>query len=233
VAALGQAVFSRSAPAHWNLHGGTPKTNPNGIEETMSTSVESPFKISANSNEGGDFELPPSGTHCASLVALVDLGTHTREFNGEKTKQHRLFLVWELTNEADSKGQNFVVGQDYTWSLNKKAKLRGIVEGFLGRALTDGEDFDLLLMVGKPCVVTITDGVSGSGKKYANLSAVGKPMKGQTADAPTHEPFAFSLGSIYSSKDDLGVPSWMPPIYGRAIPDEIKKSHEYEALPAF
>lgn len=200
----------------------------------MSTdTMESPFTKKANSGEGGDFELPPSGMHPAILVGLIDLGTHTREFNGEKTDQHKLFMVWELTAENDSKGQNFVVGQDYTFSLNKKAKLRGIVEGFLGHMLADGEDFDVALMLGQPCVLNVMEGKSGSGKKFSDVAGVGKPMKGQTVPPATREVFAFSLTMINSTADVLEIPAWVPPIYGRKIPDEIRKSQEYTKLSPF
>jgi len=197
------------------------------------TASASPFAIKANSGEGGDFELPPSGMHPAVLVGLIDLGTHTREFGGEKTDQHKLYFCWELTAENDSKGQSFVVGQDYTFSLNKKAKLRGIVEGYLGRSLADGEEFDPMLMVGNPCIVNLKDGVSGSGKKYVEVGGIGKPMKGQTVPPATKEFCIFSLSQINSTIDPIDIPSWVPPIYGRAILEEIKKSHEYGRLPGF
>lgn len=195
--------------------------------------MQSPFLMQASSNEGGDFELPPAGLHPAVLIGLLDLGTHTREFGGEKSDVHKLFLVWELTAENDSKGQPFVIGQDFTHSLNKKAKLRGIVEGFLGRTLNDQEPFDLALMIGKPAVVNVMEGTSGSGKKYVEVVSVAKPMKGQNVPEITREPYVFSLTVIHSTKDDLEVPDWVPPIYGRKIEDEIKKSHEYSRLPTF
>jgi len=196
----------------------------------MATATASPFSMKANSGEGGDFELPPSGLHPAVFVAIIDLGTHTREFNGERSDQHKLFLCCELTGENNSKGETFVVGQDYTYSLNKKAKLRAIVEGFLGRSLADGEEYDLALMIGKPCVVNLKDGVSGAGKKFVEVSSIGKPMKGQIIPEQTRESFAFSLTQVNSVKDDLGIPSWVPPNYGRKIEDEIKKSKEWDKL---
>lgn len=195
--------------------------------------VASPFAIKANSGEGGNFELPESGLHPAVLVGLIDLGTHTREFGGEKTNQHRLYLCWELTAEHDSNGQPFIVGQDYTFSLNKKAKLRAIVEGYLGRSLADGEEFDPMIMVGNPCLLNLKDGVSGSGKKFVEVASIGKPMKGQTVPPATKEFAVFSLTSINSTLDPIEIPAWVPPIYGRAVLDEVKKSHEYSKLPNF
>ena len=110
------------------------------------------------------------------------------------------------------------------------AKLRAIVEGFLGRSLADGEEYDLALMIGKPCVVNLKDGVSGAGKKFVEVSSIGKPMKGQIIPEQTRESFAFSLSQVNSVKDDLGIPGWVPPNYGRKIEDEIKKSKEWDKL---
>jgi len=101
----------------------------------MSTATAVSFRIPATSGEGGDFELPPSGSHPAILIGIVDLGTRDNTYNGKTSKRHKIMLAWELTAENDSKGQTFVVAQDYTWSLNSKAQLRTIVEGFRGKGL--------------------------------------------------------------------------------------------------
>lgn len=192
----------------------------------------SPFAMKAASSEGS-YELPPSGLHPARLVAVIDLGTHEREFNGEKINQHKLFLCWELTGENDSNGQTFVIGQEYTFSLHKKAKLRAIVEGFLGRSLTEGEDYDILTMMGAPSVVSLKDGVSGNGKKFVELASIAKPFKGQTIPEQTKESFAFSLTQVTSTKQDLGIPDWCPFTYGKKVEDEIKKSQEWDNVPPF
>ena len=71
------------------------------------------------------------------VLHLVDLGTHSVTFNGKAKDTRKIFLAWELTAEADSKGNNFVVGEGYTWSLNQKATLRSIVEESLLEVMYD------------------------------------------------------------------------------------------------
>ena len=56
----------------------------------------SAFKNKASSG-GGDFAVPPAGSHPAVMVALVDLGMHTDTYQGDTTTNRKLFLVWELT----------------------------------------------------------------------------------------------------------------------------------------
>jgi hypothetical protein len=200
----------------------------------MSTGTATPsFKTRANNGDGGDFELPPSGTHPAVMVGLIDLGTTENTYNGKTSDRHKILLVWELTAEADSKGQNFIVAQDYTWSLNKKAALRPIVEGFRGKALADDEEYDLALMLGKPCMINVTEGVSGGGKKFAEIAGCSPPMRGLTVPPATRDVVFFHIGALTSTKDDLEIPDWVPPLYGRKVVDDIKKSKEYAALSPF
>ena len=200
----------------------------------MSTDVATPsFRTKSSNNEGGDFELPPSGTHPAVMVGLIDLGTTENTYNGKTSDRHKILLVWELTAEADSKGVNFIVAQDYTWSLGKKAALRPLVEGFRGKAMADEEEFDLALMLGKPCMVVVTEGISGNGKKFAEVASLSPPMRGLTVPPATREPFIFHLGQLSSTKDDLEIPDWVPPLYGRKVADDIRKSQEYGKLSPF
>jgi hypothetical protein len=198
----------------------------------MSTAT-SPFKMSASNSEGGNFELPQSGMYPAVLVGIIDLGTTTKTFGADSYERHGIYLCWELTAEFDSKGQPFIVAKDYTWSLNKKAKLRAIVEPFIGRTLADGEEYDLLELLGKPCMLSLTEGTSGSGKKYVDVSSVGKPPKGMTVPPHSKELCGFAIAMLSSNKDDTNIPSWVPPLYGKDVVDEIKRSREFGNLPAF
>lgn len=177
--------------------------------------------------------MPPPGTHPAIMVGLIDLGTTENTYNGKTSDRHKILVIWELTAESDSKGQNFIIAQDYTWSLGKKATLRPLVEGFRGKALADGEDFDLALMLGKPSMINITEGVSGQGKKFMEVAAISPPMRGLTVPPQTKETVCFHLGTLNSTKDELEIPEWVPPLYGRKVADDIKKSNEYRKLPPF
>lgn len=198
----------------------------------MSTSTIPDFRTKATSGEGGEFEMPPSGTHPAILVGLIDLGTHQSRFDATKTV-HKILLIWELTAEADSKGENFLIMQDYTWSLNKKAGLRPIVEGFRAKTLTDNEEYDLAEMLGKPCVVSLSEGISGTGKKFMEVISVSPPMRGLTVPPATHQIYAFVLGLVHSTLDQIDIPEWVPKLYGRNVIDDIKASNEYAKLPNF
>jgi len=199
----------------------------------MSTGTAVSFRTKASSGEGGDYELPPAGSHPAILVGLVDLGTKDNTYNGKTSKRHKIMLIWELTAESDSKGQNFVVAQDYTWSLNSKAALRVIVEGFRGRAMADDEEFDLSQMLAQPSMISLSEGTSASGKKFMEVTGLSKPPRGLSVPPATHDSYVFHWGAIGSTKDDFELPDWMPRLYGRMVADDLKATDEYALLPAF
>lgn len=188
------------------------------------------FTAKASSSEG-TYELPPAGAHPAVLVGLIDLGTHTRTFNGDSKTARKIMFIWELTAESNSKGENFVVAQDYTWSLNKKAKLRPLIEGYAGRALRDDEAFDFGTLLGVPCQVTLTANMTSGGKSFVEVSGACKPMRGLTVPPATREVFTFSPDDLEAQVPDLDIPAWIPRLYGREVSDEIKASEEYQALP--
>src|SRR5579859_3411511 len=106
---------------------------------------------------GGDFEIPPAGNHPAVLIAMIDLGTHTEDFQGKQTEAHKVFLVWELTEEkCAGYNRNHVIGRDYTLSLHEKAGLRKMLEGWRGRKYNTGEEINVSKVLGQPCFLNVS-----------------------------------------------------------------------------
>lgn len=191
------------------------------------------WSTKAKNSDGGDFDRPSPGAYPAVLVGLVDLGTHEHVFNGEKKKSRKIFLAWELTGENDSNGQPFVLGQDYTWSLHKKAKLRPVIEGWIGKSFAENEEFDIISLLGKACLLTVSEGTTSSGKSFSEIKGVGPLPRGMTAPPANHELFAFNIALLNSSLDDIPIPEWMPRNYGRLLKDDVKASEEFGILPPF
>lgn len=207
----------------------------------MSTASTVPdiWEATASDAEGGSYERPAPGTYPAVLVALIDLGTHPRIVKDNKTgqektiRQRKLFFVFELTGEFDSKGESFLVAQDYTWSLHKQSKLRPMIEGWQGKGMAADEKFSVISLLGKECCLSISESVSSGGKKFTEISGVGPVMKGLVVPKPFRELFAFNVATLGSAKDDIPIPEWVPRIYGREVRDDIKKCDEYAALAPF
>lgn len=192
-----------------------------------------PFTVTASSNDGGDFERPDPGTYPGRLVSVIDLGTHTRVFSGQAKTNRKLFLTWELCGEHDSKGDAYLVSQDFSLSLHPKANYRKFVEGWIGKGLADGQKFNIVEMIDKPCCVTISEGMSAGGKKFTEISSVGPVMRGLNVPALQREPCVFTVNSLNSSGDTIDLPDWLPRLYGRIISDEIRQSAEFGNLPGF
>jgi hypothetical protein len=184
------------------------------------------------SNSEGDYELPPAGMHPAVLIGIIDLGTHNQVYNGQSSEVRKLLFCWELVGEPNSKGETFVVSQDYTWSLNRKSKLRALVESWLAKGLDEG-DFELGQFLGQSCLLSLAEGTSNSGKKFVEIAAIGPPPRGFIVPPASRTPFTFALAGWPSAVQDPPVPSWVPKLYGRLVLDEIKGSKEYLGLPSF
>jgi hypothetical protein len=177
------------------------------------------FKQKATS--GGDYAIPPAGAHPA---VLVDLGTHEYTYNGKITKNRKVFLVWELTAEPNQGGGNFVVGCDYTLRLNPKAALQAIVEKWRGRALGEGEEFELTALLGTPCLLTLVHKSSQNNRTYAKIDSIGPLPKGMAAPPATLTPFCWEIG------DAAELPGWLPFVYGEPAQDVIARSAERTGL---
>jgi hypothetical protein len=165
----------------------------------------------------------------------VDLGTKDSVYQGETKKKRRLFFVWELTAEADSEGRNFVVGQDYTYSLKGEAKLKEVVKGFRNKAVQPGEEYEFADMLLKPVMVGVGEGLSKAGKKFVSVTGLSQPPKGFAVPPATYTPFMFHWDAVSSTKDvdGLEVPDWMPRIYGVPLVEELKTADQYGNLSPF
>jgi len=138
-------------------------------------------------------KLPEACAQPAYLTEVIHLGTHDNLFDDTARKVKKLRIVAELANETieveeqvnggpvTKKQVPMVIGQDYTASIGPKAKLRALLEGIEGRALTGKElaELDLRKYLGRSCLLNIQHAVSKtSGKTYARITGASKIPKG-------------------------------------------------------
>ncbi len=131
----------------------------------------------------------PEGTFPAVCVDEIDLGmVENKKFGGTR---HMVRLVWQIDEEVDNDtaatyrtlkaGSRYIITQDYTASLDEKAKLRKHLQSWRGRAFTSVElfSFDLETIVGAPCLLAIVNTPGSRGDRvFANVEAVLKLRKG-------------------------------------------------------
>lgn len=202
------------------------------------------FKGPASNKTGGDFPIPPAGSHAAVLIGIVDLGTQQTNFGDEIKDTHQVALVWELTSEPmpSRPGRNHVVAQKYTFSFHQKSSLRMGYESWIGRSYADGEEIDYSAKLGHPCAVTIKHGTSAKGNTYAKVDSFGPLMKGTAVNPPTVQPFLYTIADGLSLRDpktkslvatgqgDLPASwDWLPFLVGKPMQEVIELSPEYLA----
>jgi hypothetical protein len=133
-------------------------------------------------SEGGNFQLTPAGTHLGICYRVIDLGTQPSNYNGEAKTAHKVLISWELPDEKMEDGRPFTVSSSYTWSMHEKSNLRKHLEAWRGQAFTERDfgpnGFDIKNVLGKACTLNVTH--STGEKTYANVTGVGKVMKGIT-----------------------------------------------------
>lgn len=135
--------------------------------------------------------IAPEGAHIARLIQIIDIGTQKIDWQGETKYQPKIRFTFELCNEFsefDGVQKPLVVGGEYTMSLSDKARLKPIIEGMLGKKLTDNEkaDFssdDFGKMLGKPCMVSILH-THKDDNVYANIASVTPVPRGFEAPSP-------------------------------------------------
>lgn len=138
------------------------------------------------------FELAPAGTFLGVCYRIIDMGTQPSNWQGQIKQQHKILISWELPEEKMADGRPFTIGQSYTWSMSEKARLRKDLESWRGLSFTDADfgdgGFDIKNILGKGCLLTIVHTEKNAdGKQYANISSIGKMMKGMVAPAPANE----------------------------------------------
>jgi len=135
-----------------------------------------------------EYKLIPEGTHVARLVSIVDFGTQPHVYMGENKTRSRIYFTFELPNETsvfEGVTKPLVIGSEFTASLSDKAILKPIIEGVLGKKLTDAErtNFgreEISKLVGTPVMLSVLHNES-NGKTYANIATVSPLPKGMAA----------------------------------------------------
>jgi hypothetical protein len=172
---------------------------------------------------GGDFQRPDPGTYLARCVRIIDVGTQ-EGFEGGPDKR-QVVLAFELPTElipdGEYAGQPFMVSKFYTASLHEKANLRHDLEAWRTKPFTttELEGFDLVNVLGKPCMVTVTL----TPNKKTKVAGVTACPKGTTVAEQFNPSLNFSLepGEFDPATYD-GLSDWFK--------ETIAKSPEYQAL---
>lgn len=165
------------------------------------------------------FENAPAGAYVARCYRVIDLGTQTFAVKGETKRAHQVLISWEL-GKAMADGKPYTIGEKYTLSLNEKAKLSAVLEGWRGRKFTEVEraGFDLKNILGKVCFLNVVHVQRGE-KTYANVASVMPLPDGVPSPTPVNEVVFYSIEEHHTN---------IPDGLGNHYTEMIKKSPEYQ-----
>lgn len=197
-------------------------------------------------NGNTSFEQPPTGSHAARCIAIIDLGTQRSTYEGEAQIKRQVIVRWELPTElmttGDFQGKPFTVSKFYTASLHEKSGLRKDLASWRGRDFTVEElkGFDLKSVLGKACMLAV--GLSEKGKAKVT-SVMGLP-KGMVVPNQVNPSVHFSLDANEFKEETFDAlpkgfkemivasPEHIQLMRRRANPDERQQSDEERVMTA-
>jgi hypothetical protein len=166
-------------------------------------------------------DLPPAGAHTAVCFRVIDLGTQQTPFG----VKHQIYIGWELPDERMGNGQPFTIGRYYTYSSDERATLRGDIQGWLGRPLSNSDfgKFDLTTLLGTTCTLGVKHETKND-KMRAAIASVMRAAKGTPARLPLiNDAVALSLNDRpFDFAAYEALPSWLR--------ETVAKSPEYSAV---
>ena len=151
-----------------------------------------------------DFKLVPEGTHLARCYSMVDIGLQETPF-GDK---EQVVLYWEISEQKMDDGRPMIIYSTYTNSMHEKSNLRRDIESWRGRKLTEDESkaFDLRVVLGHPCQLSVVHRNAANGNTYANVQAVTGIPKGLPVPEAINDVICFDL----DADGDVSVlPEWL------------------------
>jgi hypothetical protein len=161
------------------------------------------------SDTGGNFVRAPKGVHPAICYSVIDLGTQVGNYEGKRYERHQVFISWELPDQPhdfDGVTKPIAISEFYTLSLNEKANLRHMLEGWRSKSFSKDEleGFDIKNILGKPCLINIIDK-----NDRARVASV------MPADDRAKQFEIFNHLQYFSIEEDMEIPE--------NIPEGIKK----------
>ena len=181
--------------------------------------------------ETASYELPPEGVHPAVCFRVIDQGTQPKFYQGKENGSARKVLIsWELCGEELMKdGRRFTFHQTYSFSMNRKAKLRQHLESWRSKKFEEKDfgpnGFNIRNLIGKGCLLTITHNES-NGNEYANLTSITNLLKGMETPLMQNDQVYFCMEDMDMFNETRACLEG----FGENLRSKIEGSPEYKHL---
>lgn len=164
-----------------------------------------------NGNRSSYPGLEP-GLYLAVCYSVVDIGEHENRMYNNTSRQ--VVLTWELPNEmieVEERRLPRAVSKFFTLSLNEKAKLRGFLENWRGRAFSAEElaGFDLKNLLGVPCMLNMVEVKRQDSAKQTVVGSVSRVPKGMAVPPLSNLKVAFDLDAPGAVEQMAALPEWL------------------------
>jgi hypothetical protein len=156
--------------------------------------------IAESTGNGGNFTPIEAGTYVARCYSMIHIGTSEEDVMGVKKMQNKVRITWELPTELkvfkeENGEQPQVVSKEFTLSMHEKSSMRKFLQSWRGKQFTEDEAkaFDITVLLGKPCMLSIIHKVSKNGKTYVEIASVSTLPKGMVCPEQINPSFEFSV----------------------------------------
>lgn len=153
--------------------------------------------IFATSEASSKLEAIETGSHIATCVQMIHIGTVSIEFEGKPVKGNKVRITFELPGllvkfKEDEPEQPRFISKEFTLSLGSKASLRKFLDTWRGKPFTEDEAkaFDITKLLGVSCMLSIGSKTSAKGQAYNTIDsalALPKGIPAPTQLTPTIE----------------------------------------------
>jgi hypothetical protein len=184
--------------------------------------------IKATNKGGSNYEPIAAGTYAARCYQMIHIGTAEENILGQVKKLNKVRITWELPTETkvfkeENGEQPHVISKEFTLSMNEKATLRKFLEGWRGKSFTEkeAESFDITVLLGKPCMLSIIHKQAKNGNTYAEISSVSSVPKGMNVPEQINP-----LKELNYDKFDWELFETLPDF----IKDKMKQTDEFKFM---
>lgn len=184
--------------------------------------------IATNSGSGNNFEPIPAGSYAARCYSMIHIGTNEETILGTVKRLNKVRITWELPTETkvfkeENGEQPYVLSKEFTLSMHEKANLRKFLQSWRGKTFTEkeAESFDISVLLGKPCLISVNHKQAKNGNTYAEIAGVNLLPKGMECPPQINE------------SQELTYSDWNQSLFD-ALPDFLKDkittSDEYKLM---
>lgn len=169
--------------------------------------------ITLTPSNGDERDITPEGSYKAVLIGIYDLGTDP---DGKYGPRRQIVFTWELHKSGAVRP--YLISRFFNLSFFSRSVLRQYVEAMIGRTFKDNDTIQLEQLLGTPCRIQVSHGVSRDGAPRAEIKGI------MALDPDEREPVAVGSPVYFEiTAPNCTIPFEVP----KWIADRVRKSPEY------